>query len=601
MPTQKITPPAGYSLKESPDTSDIRPPAGYTLQSSSQPTPGSQVKPSFLSTVTGRIGNNVQGLLKPLAHPIDSMLNNAGWSDPSSMGSLLEDIATDPDKMHGLANALGDTATFGLMAGAGELAGKLPVAGKNFIRGNITEKIPGSTVTPLQRYLNAKELGVNLDAADATNSPKLQAVKHLNENSLFGGPRYEKLKGQNTGALQDVTEGLLDSMYTGDRESGGRMIQDALKTNQGGLRSGAEAGFQQLSDATKGTRIAGAPAVGDMATKLRGKIEPLASRYPSLAPNQTIKVLQDLSKVGVTPKPPAPSFLDAPGSEFAVEQKTPTSPPDTWSDLQRLRSATHDFTVSNPDLVKSQALAPLQVMTSALDDAMTNASSGLTPEQQRLFRSSNAQWKDMKETFDDPSSPYYHAVRTSNPSTLYGGIGPKTPENAVGLRGRLSPFDQYPNGPSDALGAIRRGTVEGALKENAEGAPNFQRFAGRLRTIPGDYRAELFSPDQNAQLERIATTSNVIAKDFNPSGSGKLGQKVAEAAAFLPTAGAPLLQYPIARAMTSPRAVEFLMSPGQQRPLFGKLGMVSGLSARGQDRHQPRLPNSLSSLKKAKH
>jgi hypothetical protein len=342
-------------------------------------------------------------------------------------------------------------------------------------------------------------------------------------------------------------------------------------------KSGAEAGFQQLRDATKGIRIAGAPAVGDTATKLRGTIEPLASRYPSLAPNQTIRVLQDLSKIGVAPKLPAPSFLDAPGSEFAVARETPTSPPDTWSDLQRLRSATHDFTVSNPDLVKSQALAPLQVMTSALDDAMTNASSGLTPEQQRLFRSSNAQWKDMKETYDDPSSPYYHALRTSNPSTLYGGIGPKTPENAVGLRGRLSPFDQYPNGPSDALGAIRRGTVEGALKENTEGAPKFPRFAGRLRSIPGDYRAELFSPDQNAQLERIATTSNVIAKDFNPSGSGKLGQKVAEAAAFLPTAGAPLLQYPIARAMTSPRAVEFLMAPSKPNPLFGNSGAGFGL------------------------
>jgi len=530
--------------------------------------------PTFGSLLRDRLQGNAEGLVRPFVHPIDTVKGMRAW-DPSDESSYGTDLVTDfrdaPDFKTGAANALGDALTSAATSGAFELGGRLPAIGKGFIRGNINEKIPGTNVSPLRRYQDAKALGVNLDAADATNSPMLKAIKHVNENSLFGGPRYETLKGRNIGALQDSTSGLLDSMYAGDRESGGRIIQDALRSNHSGLRTGAESGFERLSSETQGQRIPGAPHVGESATRLLDTIEPLASRYPSLAPNQTIRILNDLSRVGSTPRVPSLGFLDAPGSEFAVPQKLPQPKPDTWSDLQRLRSATHDLTVSNPDLVKSQALAPLQVMTSALDDAMTNASSGLTPEQQNLFRQSNSQWKEMKQTYDDPSSPLYHAVRTENPSTLYGGIGPKTPENAVSLSRRLSP-----EGSGEALGAMRRGTVEGALRESADGSPNFPRFASRLRTIPADYRAELFSPDQNVQLERIANTSNLLAKDFNPSGSGKLGQKLGEAAALIPTGGAPLLQYPIARAMTSPRVTEFLMSPSKPNPLFFNAGAAIG-------------------------
>lgn len=576
---QQITPPRGYVL-DGANTSEIRTPAGYMLDAaprSNAPTPQPQ---TFGETYLNRLKDTGSALARPFLHPVENFRDMGYWSDPSKMGSLVTDFTEAPNLKTGAANALADATTFGLMAGAGEVAGRLPGATKSFIRGDVTAKIPGTNVTPLQRYLGAKDLGVQLDAADATNSPKLKAVKHLNENSLFGGPRYESLKGRNTNALQESATDLLDGMYSGDRESGGRVIQDGLRRNHANLRTGAENGFEQLSEQTQGNKINGAPGVGETATRLLNTIEPLASRYPSLAPNQTMRVLNDLSRVGSPPKPPTVGFLDAPGSEFAVSQRLPEPKPDTWSDLQRLRSATHDMTVANPDLVKSQALAPLQVMTSALDDAMTNASSGLTPEQNNLFRRSNAQWKEMKETYDDPSSPLYHAIRTPNPSTLYSGIGPKTPENAVGLGRRLSPFDLYTNQPSEALGALRRGTVEGALKDNAEGAQNFPRFGSRLRALPADYRANLFSPDQNVTLERIADTSNVLAKDFNPSGSGKLGQKVAEAAAIVPTFGAPILQYPIARAMTSPRVVDFLMRPSAPNPLFANLGLVVGSQAK---------------------
>ncbi len=81
----------------------------------------------------------------------------------------------------------------------------------------------------------SKRLGVNLDAADATNSPLFGAVKRVNSNSLFGGPTYEAAKANNTSALTGSTNSFLDKIYPGDRESGGADIQKALKANQQGF------------------------------------------------------------------------------------------------------------------------------------------------------------------------------------------------------------------------------------------------------------------------------------------------------------------------------------------------------------------------------
>lgn len=548
--------------------------------------------------------NAANGLVKPWLHPVKSVMSYPGFVNPADGGGPIQDVMNNPDKGKGVANAVADVGT-GIVAGHLLSA---PGAVKEFVRGNVDAPIAGSTATPRMRYDAAKRLGVNLDAADATGSHLLENVKHVGENSLFGGHLYDATKAANTGALQGSTEDFLNDLYPGDRESGGRTVRDALQRDHQGLRNNAENGFDELTEQTKGKPVKGAPAVGKTASTLLKTIEPLAEKYPSLAPGKTMNVLSDLSGVGSTERPAPANFLDAPGSEFAVPREMTPPRQDTWADLQRLRSATHDLTTTNPDLVKSQAIAPLQQMTASLDDAMTNASSGLTPAQEAVFRKANGDWKDMKATYDDPSSPFYHAVRTENPSTLFGGVGPKTPENAINLRKRLSPLTETPveksspvlggesesspfeyaphQSPSPALGALRRGTVESALKPNNEGAPNFRNFGTQLNRIPADYRAELFSPDQNAKLRDINLTSNVLSKDFNPSGSGKLGQKVAEAAALVPTMGAPILQYPVAKAMTSPRAVDWLMRPAKPNPYRAPAAGL--LSAASQNRDADR-------------
>lgn len=519
-----------------------------------------------------RVANNGAALLKPFVSPISAgkdILARGGFPLTPDAIKAASYNPSGPDAGATAENVLGDAATGLLSHGASTLASGIPGMARTAIAGDVNKPITGSNVTPLQRFNSAQNLGVNLDAADATNSGLLKNVKKLNEHSLLGSNSYEKLGSANTSALQGSTDNLLTRLYDGDRESGGAEIQKALKNNQQRLYGSATDGFESLP---QNIPIPGLEDVGNTARVIARQNSAYQDLFPSLKPAKAMNVVGDVGGLGSTAPPPLKMspFVDESGKSIPSSTQAPPRQPPSFGTGQQLRSDLLDFYRNNPDIVQNQGNGFIQRLAGQTDDALTNASSALTPDQLNTFRSANADWKDMKGTYDDPSSPFYHAVRSENPSSLYGGIGSKTPENARNVLSRLSPTGISPE-QSPAVGALRRGTVEGALKSTSDGSPNLKTFGTQLNRIPADYRAELFSPDQNSTLRDIASTSNVLNKDFNPSGSAKLGQKVAEGAALFHPASmaAPLLQYPIAKLMTSPSAVRFLMSPaGVPRPLF---------------------------------
>src|SRR5277367_2248033 len=104
-----------------------------------------------------------------------------------------------------------------------------------------------------------------------------------------------------------------------------------------------------------------------------------------------------------------------------------------------------------------------------------------------------------------------------------------------------NPIDRLGN----AVQPLLRGVVEGALKTTNDGSPNFKTFGNQLNRIPADYRAELFSPDQNATLRDIANTSNALSQEFNPSGSGHQVQKLGEAASLFESPVTALSGHPL--------------------------------------------------------
>jgi hypothetical protein len=528
-----------------------------------------------------RLLDNAKGLVNPLLHIPSQIASYPGlkqglpFVDPSKQGGPIQTILNNPDKGEGVANALTDTGTALALGKAIEAAAGIPSKLKSAVVGDINKPIPGTNTTPSQQYQSAQKLGVNLDAADATNSPFFKMTKVVNQHSLLGAGSYEKMNAANTSALQDSTDGFLYKMHAGDRESGGAAIQKQLKANQTGLYDSAQKGFDSLP---QDVPVPGLAEVGKTAQGIAATNADYQGMFPSLRPNKAMGVVGDVGGLG--PKPPAPvrmsPFFDESGNPIASSSQAEPQQPQNFSTGQKLRSDLLDFTRNNPDIVQNQGNGFIQRLAGDTDNALTDASGALTPSQLNTFRSANANWKDMKATYDDPSNPLYHAVRTDNPSSLYSGIGAKTPENARNLLGRLTPAGVAP-GNAPAVGAIRRGTIESALKTNNDGSPNFKTFGTQLNRIPADYRAELFSPDQNVTLQDISRTSNVLNKDSNPSGSAKLGQKVIEGSALaggiVHPLGAvePLLQYPIARLMNSPAAVDWLMKqklPTSNNPLL---------------------------------
>ena len=526
--------------------------------------PGENMVKSGIRTLTG-LPSALVDAGSSVIHPIDAFKKSAGNFTQEDQGQAkygtfgqaarsitpgeLEQNVTD------VGGSLLAADGLGRMVGG---AAKIPSAIKMLARGDVDAPMIGSTTTPRQRFDSAKNLGVRLDAADATNSPFFNVVKKVNENSLAGSPSYEALKNSNTTALRGATDEFLNGMYAGDRQSGGLAIQKALKENQAGLHADATEGFKSLP---QDYPLAASPDLGRFAQRLGDEQKSYYSQFPSLQPTKALNVVGDVG--GLAAKPPMPAKLGAFGMLQDAAGITPpptamgTPAPANFATIQRLRSDLLDFNRNNPDIVKNQSGGWLQQLAGKADATMTDGANGLPPVQQKAFRDANAKWEDMKGTYDDPSSPFYHAVRTDNPSSLYSGVGPKTPENVIDLQGRLG----------GAIAPLRRGTVESALKPTNEGLPNFNTFGTQINRIPADYRSELFTTPQNQTLRDVASTSNVMGKDFNPSGSGKHTQKYLEAAAIAggvlnPLAAvAPLAQYPVAKMMTNPRAVEWLMAP----------------------------------------
>lgn len=614
--------PKGYTL----DPPQVKLPAGYTLDAPATQTPAPQTvaqtpstipaatsaaEPGFLDRLRANLAANTKDLtpngsflhdnvVAPLVH----VANRAGQNIAGPAIDFAQDVADPSDvvaarrmkqggaaftasplsptykgsaasgaaelmgnaiplapgagsQVRGYANSktpigdmAGDMLTAGLLYGGAKTMPRVgPIEGvRQKLSASADRPIPGSAnLTPRARYNSAQALGVNLDAADATGSPVLGMVKRVNQNSMFGSGLYDTARAANTAALGNATDSFLTSLYDGDRESGGTAIRAALKADMDNLHGSATRGYQQLSDETAGRPMPSFASVAQTAKGVLDRAKSLYGDYPSLAPRESMRVLGDLT--GENTK----------GLNF--------------DQGHQLRSDILEMTRNNPDIVKTSGGAMLQQASGALDNALTD-SSGLSASQVAKMRASDAAWKDMKETYDDRSSPFYNAVRTDNPSSLYGGIGnaTKTPEMARNLTNRLG----------DAINPLRRGTIEGALKTNAEAAPNFKTFGTQWNRVPADYRAELFSPDQNATLKDVVNTSNILHRDYNPSGSAKEGQKMGELMAAGGAAMGALVghpgalaaeglyhggQYGAARLMNSPRAVDWLMRPPAGTPI----------------------------------
>jgi hypothetical protein len=447
---------------------------------------------------------------------------------------------------------------------------------KGAITGDVNAPIPGQTITPAERFAAMKSMGINPDAAEATNSPFLKTVKKVNQNSLTAAPIYERTAAGNVQALQDFTGNTLDTMSPLSPEEGGAAVQKGLLRHQGELKQAATTGFNALDTQVGDKPIPGAKGLQQQAKNIVAQNAEYYRLHPELEPTRATAIVKDLARGGPATKP-APKVVPGFGAASATPPAAVPPRVPTYTELHRLRSDLLDFNNTNPDLVKNQSNAWISQLAGAADQAITSGEGGLTPDQVQTFRTANEAWKTMKGTYDNPQSPLYSAARTAEPSRLVGGIS-KTPEMARTLTSNLTPQE---------VGPIQRGVAEGALKTTAQGPYNFRTFQGTFNRLAPDYKQALYTPQQLESLNNIGQAGSVLNTDLNPSGSAKLGQGIGEAGAM----GASLLhpvglagnvlyhgaQHLIGRAMNNPAVVNALMrssaltppTPGLYPGLFG--------------------------------
>lgn len=432
-------------------------------------------------------------------------------------------------------------------AGAG--AGKV----RGLIAGDVNAPIPGTEVSPATRYAAMQRTGVMPNAAEAAASTPLKVAQKYNQNSMTAADTYANARAANLAALNRFTDRTLDQMSPVGPEEGGGLVQQGLKNAQANLQQQATQGFTALDEAMGSRKMSGA-TIQETAQKIYDANKDYMAAHPELAPGNAWKVVKDLAGEGNTP-----AF---------------TSRPMSFGEVHQLRSDLLEMVRTNPDIVKNQAGAWLQQLANAADQTITKGATGLSPEGTQTFRDANEAWANMKGTYDNPSHPFYQAVRTPSPSTLVNGIS-RTPEMAKALSQALGP---------DGIGPVQRGVAEKLLGSTKEGGYNFKTFQGQWNKLPQSYRDALFTPAQQQAFADIGNAGTVLHEEINPSGTAKLGQGQKEmmegtGAVGMAATGHPLLlggtaayhaaQYALGRLMNSPTFVDWLMrDQGVATPKF---------------------------------
>jgi hypothetical protein len=406
-------------------------------------------------------------------------------------------------------------------------------AGEQFSRGEVLQA--------------ARDKGVNLDLAQATDSSLADAAKKANRYSLASQSTYDASHTKNLAALEDWAnkEASTYAPESADRATVGGQIQQTLKSGLDEAKNTARAQFEHL-DETAPKSVDATATVEAEARKIIGENKSYYDAHPELKPKQAWGILEDLAKrPQVEEKIPGTAstkLVDAPAKEMS------------WSELHQLRSDLMDFYRNNPDIVKGRGDAWIQRMVSKIDETMTGASSGLSPEDLTTFREANHTWETVKSTYDNPQHPFYHAVRSQFPSQVPGMLSKGTPELASQVRATLGSLD----------GTFQRQFVETLLKDK-NGTLDLGKLNQKLKGMPNDHLEAMLGKDGAKQLKLLGKVSQKVFADSNPSGTAKVGVPAAEISGMFnaPIAtGAELAaQYGGAKLINSPKVVDFLTKP----------------------------------------
>lgn len=444
----------------------------------------------------GGIATGGVNTVRSIAKAIAQSKNNDNTGAAETMGESLPDAA-----LTGLGVASVPSAAKNAGVGIRNLIA--PEAGLDHI-----SKITG--LSPRDIFNTAKGHDVNLDAAQATGAVIPSVAKWLTEHSMLGAQAFEQNTEHNVGSLENWSQDILHKASPDDltREEFGNRVKSALESHQQDLNSRAGDVFSDLDRNYKHV----VPDQTDLVTQaqnIRDDGTDYFKKFPSLQKQvgSAWGVINDIAGKAKSTVP---------------EGDKPTDPA-SWSDLHKLRSDLMNMTRS-PEIVGSRAEGWLKQLTGSVDDTLTNASNGLSTDDQDRFREANQLYTQMKGTYDNPQSPFYHIIRAQDGLTAANSMATLKPELVGHFNNAMSDVRQ-----PELSSQMQRQTLSRMISP-AGGDSDLKNLNARLNRAQKEQLGGILSPDQMDDLTKLAQTSKIVHADINPSGTAKVLKRSAEAA-----------------------------------------------------------------------
>jgi hypothetical protein len=187
-------------------------------------------------------------------------------------------------------------------------------------------------------------------------------------------------------------------------------------------------------------------------------------------------------------------------------------------DLRDMYNRLRDTDGNGPKVVCDASEIERQIC--ALDLAIEEA---LQPEGREAWLKLIATWKTLDDTYENPSSIFYRAVRSDDPSMLPGEfadwlIASPTPGRVRELRAHLG---------DEGMGVVQRAVMERLLGRTSTGENDLREFPDRLENLNEDFRNELFGQGHQ-KLRDISIAARMLNTNQDQPSSGKSVQKRVE-------------------------------------------------------------------------
>lgn len=487
-----------------------------------------------------------------------------------------------------VAGAIGEAVALAALPAIGRTGGRVtartlqrlraPMAKRMAQRPVEAANVPAEKFTRVEIVKEAQKQGIELTPAQATGSKPIQTIQAVGERSLLGGGRLQEFLDVNRAKLIDWTERFgkrLDPKKIAEStESAGAYLKQSTQKAMDVAKAKANAAFAKTRGWTEKTRVNVSGLRKRFAEELQSIEEALANE-PAQYATPVRKMLEKVAAIGGAEETIVIGGRATPVSQLpaAMRKQLGVTEPKgiSFATAQRLRSdfwdMGNDFTGTIPNRVQSYA----RQVTKELDTAMQRSAQLAGPKVYKQWRSANAQWKKLKEMYDDRKSPLYRILQEPDAA--------KVPQKVLAqgnYGGSLRTIRMLKEQKFD-LGPLKR-EILNQIRDR-----NFGLTRNRLAGYSDAYLRELFTSQELSELYKMGKIARSVRFEVNPSGTSNVGgamyelHGIAKGVAYIPG-----VHYGAARFSRSPAMRRKFLSahaPGPSPQAVGRVGAIGAPAA----------------------